>query len=109
MTIKQHLEETYNNSFKKRKSDAVKIEGEQKTQTKNNSIKKINKTKSTPPPQKKTTKKEKEKTNNISKQSPNSKKKKKKKKNKNKNQNNKKEEQINKQTYKQTNNPKQKY
>ena len=52
MTIKQHLEETYNNSFKKRKSDAVKIEGEQKTQTKNNSIKKINKTKSPLPPRK---------------------------------------------------------
>jgi hypothetical protein len=48
MTIKQHLEETYNNSFKKRKSDAVKIEGEQKTQTKNNSIKKNKQSKSPP-------------------------------------------------------------
>jgi hypothetical protein len=58
MTIKQHLEETYNNSFKKRKSDAVKIEGEQKTQTKNNSIKKIYKTKP-PLPQKDNNKKRK--------------------------------------------------
>ncbi len=58
MDIKQHLEETYNNSFKKRNSDAVKIEGEQKTQTKNNSIKKINKT---PPPPKKNNKKRKKK------------------------------------------------